>query len=207
VLAGQIADQVRRYEIREERVEWALALVRTEGFARETDGTGAEVYTAEITYPKDREHLILLREAAGENPRDLGFHYAPYNFDSVPEREVFTMLLRELNVAPDEVEDIYFTGGLTDPAKTDFYVEYRGEDGRWTSTHRISSSASAALGPAPAACSSSRSRPTGTARRLPTTKPASRGARSRASPKAARPWPCASLRASTRSASSTSWSS
>jgi predicted nucleotidyltransferase len=29
------------------------------------------------------------------------------------------------------VEDVYFTGGLTDPAKTDFFIEYRGEDGRW----------------------------------------------------------------------------
>ncbi len=131
LLAGQIMDQARHYEIREERVEWALALVRPDGFARETDQTGAEVYTAEITYPKDREHLILRREAAGDNPRDLGFHYNPYNFDSLPEREVFTMLLRELNLAPDEVEDVYFTGGLTDPAKTDFHVEYRGEDGRW----------------------------------------------------------------------------
>jgi hypothetical protein len=130
-LAGQIADQARRYEVHEERVEWALALVRPEGFARETDEAGAEIYTAEITYPRDREHLILRREGARDNPRDLGFHYAPYNFDSVPEQEVFRMLLRELNVAADDVEDIYFTGGLTDPAKTDFHVEYRGEDGRW----------------------------------------------------------------------------
>jgi hypothetical protein len=29
------------------------------------------------------------------------------------------------------VEDIYFTGALTDPKKTDFFVEYRGEDGNW----------------------------------------------------------------------------
>jgi len=130
-LAAQVADQARRYEVRAERVEWALALVRPEGFVKASDDTGAELYTAEITYPRDREHLILSRESIGENPRDLGFHYAPYNFDSVPERDVFTMLLRELNLAPNEVEDIYFTGGLTDPAKTDFHVEYRGEDGRW----------------------------------------------------------------------------
>ena len=36
---------------------------------------------------------------------------------------------------PGEVEDIYFTGGLTDPAKTDFYVEYRGEDGKLAPLH------------------------------------------------------------------------
>ena len=36
---------------------------------------------------------------------------------------------------PAEIEDIYFTGALTDPHKTDFYVEYKGEDGGW---HRYS---------------------------------------------------------------------
>ena len=35
----------------------------------------------------------------------------------------------------DQVEDIYFTGALTDPQKTDFYVEYKGVDGGW---HRYS---------------------------------------------------------------------
>jgi type III restriction enzyme len=130
-LAAQIADQSRRYRVHEERVEWALALVRPEGFVKDTDAGGAEVYTAEITYPRDREHLLLAWEALDDNPRDLGFHYSPYNFDSTSEREVFTQILRELNVAPGDVEDIYFTGGLTDPAKTDFRVEYRGEDGRW----------------------------------------------------------------------------
>ncbi len=29
------------------------------------------------------------------------------------------------------MEDIYFTGGLTDPGRTDFYVEYKGDDGKW----------------------------------------------------------------------------
>jgi hypothetical protein len=40
-----------------------------------------------------------------------------------------------LNLRPDQVEDIYFTGGLHDPRKTDFYVEYRRADGKW---HRYS---------------------------------------------------------------------
>jgi hypothetical protein len=35
-----------------------------------------------------------------------------------------------LNQKPDEVEDIYFTGALTEPKKTDFFIEYRGVDGR-----------------------------------------------------------------------------
>jgi hypothetical protein len=30
-----------------------------------------------------------------------------------------------------DVEDIYFTGAVTDPNKTDFYVEYKDEKGKW----------------------------------------------------------------------------
>jgi hypothetical protein len=29
------------------------------------------------------------------------------------------------------VEDLYFTGGLTDPSKTDFFVEYKDDKGKW----------------------------------------------------------------------------
>jgi predicted nucleotidyltransferase len=130
-LARQLADQTRAYEVREERVEWALALVRPDGFDRSTGAGGEELYTAEITYPKDREKLLLRAEDLREqNLRGFGFHYDPYNFDSSPEAECFRLLLRELNLHPDDVEDVYFTGGLTDPAKTDFRVEYLGEDGR-----------------------------------------------------------------------------
>ncbi len=117
--------------MKEERVEWALALVRPDGFNRDRDEAGTEVYTAEITYPKDREHLLLRGREVRENPASFGFHYDPYNFDSNPERDFFELILREMNLHPDDVEDVYFTGGLADPAKTDFHVEYRGEDRRW----------------------------------------------------------------------------
>ena len=40
-------------------------------------------------------------------------------------------MLRELNQKPEDVEDIYFTGAVTDPAKTDFYVEYKDDKGKW----------------------------------------------------------------------------
>jgi predicted nucleotidyltransferase len=67
----------------------------------------------------------------GANERGFAFHYDPYNFDSNPELEFFQRLLQDVNVHPAEVEDVYFTGGLTDPSKTDFFVHYQGEDGRW----------------------------------------------------------------------------
>ncbi len=129
-LARQLAEQTRRYEVREESAEWTLALVKPGGFAKETEAGGREVYTAEITYPKAREYLLLDSDKVRENPARFGFHYDPYNFDSTPELEFFQQMLRELNLHPAEVEDIYFTGGLTDPAKTDFSMEYVGEDDR-----------------------------------------------------------------------------
>lgn len=130
-LSRQIADQVREYEVHEEKVEEALALVKPGGFYRELED-GAEVYTAEITYRKDRESLLLSWEQLlADNAGNFGFHYSPYNFDSNPEKAFFEELLRHINTHPDEVEDIYFTGALTDPKKTDFFVEYKGEDGRW----------------------------------------------------------------------------
>lgn len=130
-LARQIEEQTCNYEVHEERVERALALVRPEGFERELDASGVEIYTAEIIYPKDREHLLLHCEALRDNKGNFGFHYTPYNFDSNPEKDFFEQMLRELNQKPEDVEDIYFTGALTDPAKTDFYVEYKDDKGKW----------------------------------------------------------------------------
>lgn len=131
-LARQIEAQTRCYEVREERVDVALALVRPEGFLKEIDSSGTEVYTAEIVYPKDREHLLLSWETMHkQNPHDFGFHYTPYNFDSNPEKSFFEQILVHLQLKSDEVEDIYFTGALIDPGKTDFFVEYKDDKGKW----------------------------------------------------------------------------
>ncbi len=129
-LAQQIEEQTRVYTVEEEEVEVALALVKPAGFTREERGAGI-VYTAEITYQVGKEHLLLSwQEMHGHNARDFGFHYDPYNFDSDPEKDFFLRMLHELNVTPDQVDDIYFTGALTDPGKTDFYVEYRDLQGK-----------------------------------------------------------------------------
>lgn len=63
----------------------------------------------------------------------FGFHYDPYNFDSEDERAFFERVLDKLGEDPDNVEDIYFTGALTDREKTDFIFEYRNEKGEWHS--------------------------------------------------------------------------
>ena len=130
-LAGQIEEQTRRYEVKEEKVDVALALVKPDGFIKTIEADGAEVYTAEIRYPVDRERYLLNVEDIKDNEGDFGFHYTPYNFDSNPEKSFFEQLLRELNTSPAEVEDIYFTGALTDPNKTDFFVEYKDDKGKW----------------------------------------------------------------------------
>jgi len=130
-LAEQIEEQTRDYEVREETVEKALALVKLDGFKKDLEPDGSEVYTAEISYPIDREKLLVAWADWANAADGFGFHYSPYNFDSNPEKSFFEQLLGHIRLNPDEVEDIYFTGGLTDPKKTDFYVEYKGEDGAW----------------------------------------------------------------------------
>lgn len=131
-LALQIETQTQNYVVIEEEREIALALVKPDGFTRNVSETGTETYTAEISYPVDKEKLLLSwEEMKAKNPCDFGFHYDPYNFDSNPEESIFEMLLEQVNLKPEDVEDIYFTGGITDTNKTDFCIEYKGVDGRW----------------------------------------------------------------------------
>jgi type III restriction enzyme len=134
-LGTQIEAQTRQYEVKEEHVERALTLIKPEGFGHSFDANGNEVYTAEIRYPIDREKLIA-HYAKWQARHDgksaaFGFHYTPYNFDSNPELSFFEMLFEHLGLRPQNVEDIYFTGAITDPQKSDFFVDYRGEDDRW----------------------------------------------------------------------------
>jgi type III restriction enzyme len=130
-LASKVEEQCRNYETREETVEHALALVKPDGFTKEHAEDDTEIYTAEITYPLDKENLLARWEEYEERSEGFGFHYTPYNFDSEPEKDFFDQLLALISANPAEIEDIYFTGALTDPKKSDFRVEYRGEDGRW----------------------------------------------------------------------------
>jgi len=130
-----LEDKIKNYEITEEEIEQALALIKPEGFNKE-EKDGKVIYTTEIIYHKERaERLFLQYDKFKKDNKSwykkFGFHYTPYNFDSEPERDFFINLLNALNEDPDNVEDIYFTGGLTDPNKTDFFFEYMGKDGKW----------------------------------------------------------------------------
>jgi len=131
----QLEEKLRNYTITEEEIEVALALVKPQGFNKE-EKEGQTVYTTEIVYHKDKENLLLKYERFKEQNKgwyqlEFGFHYSPYNFDSNPEKDFFEQLLLMLNENPADVEDIYFTGAITDTNKTDFIFEYKGKDGRW----------------------------------------------------------------------------
>jgi len=131
----QLEEKLRNYTITEEKIEIALALVKPQSFNKE-EKEGQTIYTTEIVYHKDKENLILKYERFKEQNKgwyrlEFGFHYSPYNFDSNPEKDFFEQLLIMLNENPADVEDIYFTGAITDPNKTDFIFEYKGKDGRW----------------------------------------------------------------------------
>jgi len=94
-----------------------------------------DVREADISYPADREHLVWGPDRVLENEGDYGFHYVPYNFDSSPEADFYEKVLRELNLTPADVQDIYFTGAITDPRKTDLTFAYPKSDrseGRYT---------------------------------------------------------------------------
>jgi len=125
-IRGMVEKQTSKYEIKEEIVEQALALLRLDGFKKDEDGN----FYIEIKMNKTRfEELLLYWEKAGK-PR-FGFHYDPYNFDSKPEKEFFENLLLMLGEEPGDVEDVYFTGAITSKDKTDFIFEYKGLDKRW----------------------------------------------------------------------------
>lgn len=94
--------------------------IKKEGFEKQEDGslvTYANVH-------KDK-YDSLIRE-------DMARHYTPYNFDSKSERNFLEKFLQrfEGDLSWDHIEDIYFTGGLTNPTKTDIYFDWQDTKGR-----------------------------------------------------------------------------
>ncbi len=131
-LGQQIEAQRADYESYHEEIDVAVALVRAAGFDRR-DQDGKTVYTARISFAKEREALYKTACDTADTPLALqhSFHYEGYNFDSQPEIEFLDWVLGLLKEAAHQIEGIWFTGGLTDPGKTDLCVDYLGEDNRW----------------------------------------------------------------------------
>lgn len=130
-LKKQIEAATSSYKIEKEEVEVALALIKPEGFNRELIGDNY-VLTTEIMYHKDKVNLLTkLDNLKSINQNGFSFHYDPYNMDSNPEKDFFINLIEKLNENPDNIEDIYFTGAITDPNKTEFLFEYKDKNGKW----------------------------------------------------------------------------
>jgi hypothetical protein len=122
-LASQLEAWLGAYTAIEGDEERELAILRPDGFEHVTVD-GEEFHESTVSYPADRASMIWDLDRIGENPGDYGFHYVPYNFDSTPEADFYERVLAQLNLDPDEVQDIYFTGAITDPAKTDLSFSY-----------------------------------------------------------------------------------
>lgn len=132
-LGRQIEAHVSHYEIQEEEREVALALIRWgEGtaFLPQTEN-GETVYTATISVPLNKQDLVKHYKDLEETAGEFGFHYTPYNFDSNPEWDYFERVLELANEKSKDVADILFTGALTDPKESDFWVWYRKDDDTW----------------------------------------------------------------------------
>ncbi len=127
-LAGQLETSLGSYVESVEDEERDLRIVKPDGFDLVTVG-GAPVRQADISYPADRAGLVWPVDRVSDNAGDYGFHYTPYNFDSTPEADFYDRILRQLNLDPTDVQDVYFTGAITDPNKTDLSFAYR-RDGR-----------------------------------------------------------------------------
>ena len=132
----QLEKQVIKYKVTTETIEEALALIKTKGFEEEIED-GKTSYVTHIRVNKDNLEKYVLnidsyKKKAGQIPM-FGFHYDPYNFDSEDERAFFEQMLDKLGEDPDNIDDIYFTGALTDREKTDFAFEYKDNKGDWHS--------------------------------------------------------------------------
>lgn len=132
MLGQQIETQRSEYEEHFEEIDVAIALVKADGFEL-SERAGKPVYTARISFAKERELLYLTAKDTPDATHALAnsFHYEGYNFDSGPEAEFLRWALTQLQNEKHQIEGVWFTGGITDPAKTDLYAEYLGDDGRW----------------------------------------------------------------------------
>ena len=137
-LFSQVEAQTQNYITIEEKITEVLALIKFQDEEQKPvfDKNEQGVYCHTIRYKKgtfcdNNELLVHTKDFVGINQKSLGFHYTPYNFDSAPEKDFFEKMVNKLQVKTKEIEDIYFTGGLTNITQTDMYFQFKGIDGRY----------------------------------------------------------------------------
>ena len=128
-LGQQIEQQLKPYieKIIEEKEAMALIKFKDEQgkptFKEDLEGNW---YTT-IKISKEKKKLLV----EPEEDVVFGHHYSPYNFDSNPESDFYKKLLLAINETPDGIQDVYYTGGITNRKHTDFFFEYLGEDNKF----------------------------------------------------------------------------
>ena len=132
-LCKQIDSQLQDYKVITETITDALALIHIyddegEPIFEEKDGDGFYIHRLRVQKSK---MPLLLNQDDSSDKHDVSFHYTPYNFDSNPELSFMENILETLKTSIEDVEVFLFTGGLTDPKKTDFHFKYKGADGNY----------------------------------------------------------------------------
>lgn len=137
-LYKQVEKQLQNYEEIEEKVTEVLALIRIHDddgnllFEKDTDGSYFHrLRLLKRTLDRMKSNRLLFDENQLPDKNNVSFHYMPYDFDTKPERQFFEIILRSLNTSVRDVDVFLFTGALTDPKKTDFHFEYKGDDGNY----------------------------------------------------------------------------
>jgi len=113
-----------------------VARWRDEGYRNDRFPAIAEILG--YAHEDDEDRQLRYRRAA--QFRDLETYWylrlvVAYNVDSTPQADFHERVLRELNVAPAGVQDVHFSGAITDPRKTDLsfaYPKRDGSEGRYT---------------------------------------------------------------------------
>lgn len=132
-LFEQVESQVQNYKIITETITEALAIIKFQDEAQKEVFTKNEkgIYCHTIRYKAGsfgNDNKLLVHKKKFPDAK-LGFHYTPYNFDSEPEKDFFEQMFFRLKLKIAQIEDIYFTGGLTGTRQTDMYFQYKGIDG------------------------------------------------------------------------------
>jgi len=118
---------VKKVNVNEDIIKFIVDEILLKAFTYEKEITIREeeieltkAYPFKINIDSSKNKLIVYKKA--DNGR-LGFHINPYNFDSQDEKELFFVLQQELD-ADENIIDVYFTGGITDQVRNDFYFDY-----------------------------------------------------------------------------------
>lgn len=135
-LFSQVEAQLGDYEVSKETITQALALIKflddDNNPLMQKNTNGSYCYTIRI-HDSGHDNTLKKSDVEERNKQGLGFHYTPYNFDSEPEKQFMVDMLDRLQTKTSEVEDIYFTGGITNKSLTDLYFEYKKPDGSYHS--------------------------------------------------------------------------